>query len=73
MQRSVLRVLIVSMLLVSTSFGLGSAVSSQNPCLAWMTDDPGVPVPPPIPPSSVQLAADPGVPVPPPIPPSSLM
>ena len=71
MQRSAF-CLVLSLVLVGTSLGVTFAASSSDSGTVLLADDPGVPMPPPIPPVSFQLAADPGVPMPPPIPPTQV-
>lgn len=69
MQRSAF-CLVLSLVLVVTSFGFALVGSPSGSSTVLMAADPGVPMPPPIPPVSRRLAADPGVPMPPPIPPA---
>lgn len=72
MQRNAFR-LILSLALVLTSFAFGLTANLSGAGAVQIATDPGVPMPPPIPPVAVQSAADPGVPMPPPIPPNTVL
>jgi hypothetical protein len=72
MQKNVFR-MIHFLVLVLASFAFGFTTDLSRTGAVQVAIDPGVPMPPPIPPLAVQSADNPGVPMPPPIPPSVVL